>query len=76
MTSSIDRRGLKSARCKARIASSPPSTPTVPSYMPACGIASVCEPVATAGNTRIASKPAGENIAGGIDAHLQSGCFE
>ena len=39
----------KTAACKARIASRPPSTPTVPSYVPEWGIASVCEPVPTAG---------------------------
>ena len=34
--------------CSARIASSPPSTPTTPSYLPAFGMASICEPVPTA----------------------------
>ena len=37
------------SRCSARIASSPPSTPTTPSYFPAFGIASMCEPVPTTG---------------------------
>ena len=49
--SSIDRCGRKPALCNARIASSPPSTPTVPSYAPAFGIASMCDPVATAGKS-------------------------
>ena len=51
MTSSMERRGRRPLRFSARIASRPPSTPTVPSYMPACGIASMCEPVATAGSS-------------------------
>ena len=37
--------------CSARMASRPPSTPTVPSYMPAWGMASMWEPVATAGRS-------------------------
>ena len=37
ITSSIDRRGRKPAACSARMASSPPSTPTVPSYRPEWG---------------------------------------
>ena len=40
--------GLNPARCKERIASNPPSTPTVPSKRPALGMASICEPVPTA----------------------------
>ena len=47
-TSSMLRRGTKPSACSATIASSAPSTPTVPSYMPAFGIASMCDPVATA----------------------------
>ena len=49
--SSMDRRGRRPLRFKARMASSPPITPTVPSYMPAWGMASMCEPVATAGRS-------------------------
>ena len=45
----MERRGRMPLRFSARIASRPPSTPTVPSYMPACGMASICEPVPTAG---------------------------
>ena len=50
ISSSIDRRGRRPDACSARIASSAPSTPTVPSYMPALGMASMCEPVQTAGS--------------------------
>ena len=50
MTSSMERRGWRPLRLRARMASRPPRTPTVPSYMPAWGMASVWEPVATAGS--------------------------
>ena len=47
ITSSIGRTGWNPAVRKVRIAASPPSTPTVPSNRPECGIASICEPVPT-----------------------------
>ena len=47
----MERRGRRPLRLSARMASRPPSTPTVPSYMPAWGMASMCEPVATAGRS-------------------------
>ncbi len=49
--SSMARFGRSPLVLIARSASSPPITPTVPSYIPANGIASVCEPVPTAGNS-------------------------
>ena len=47
---SSDRRGQKPDRLSARNASIAPSTPTVPSNLPAFGMASMCDPVATAGS--------------------------
>ena len=41
MSNSIECFGRKPQRCNERIASSPPSTPTTPSYFPALGIASM-----------------------------------
>ena len=48
--SSIERRGRNPARCSARIASSPPSTPTVPSKRPALGMASIASRWPTGGS--------------------------
>ena len=48
---SILRFGLKPLSFSKRMASIAPITPTVPSYFPDCGMASVCEPVATAGKS-------------------------
>ena len=45
ITMSMVRRGVKPAFFKARAAAMPPSTPTTPSYLPAWGMASQCEPV-------------------------------
>ena len=69
ITSSMDRRGWNPLDCRARIASSPPSTPTVPSKRPALGIASMWDPVATAG--KLGSVPAqrGECVSYGIFAN-------
>ena len=47
--------GVKPDSLRERMASRPPRTPTVPSYMPAWGMASVWEPVPTAG--RVGSEP-------------------
>src|SRR5215467_10444789 len=41
--------GRKPERRNARMASRPPNTPTMPSYLPALGMASMCEPVPTTG---------------------------
>ena len=55
----LDRRnGRNPATFQARIASSPPKTPTVPSNRPECGIASICEPVPMAGSSG-SSPPSG-----------------
>ena len=70
ITSSIGRRGRYPARCNVRIASSPPSTPTVPSKRPALGIASMCEPVPTGGKIAVGSVPASESVADGIVAEV------
>ena len=53
--SSMERRGVKPDSLRERMASRPPRTPTVPSYMPAWGMASVWEPVPMAG--RVGSVP-------------------
>ena len=45
----MERFGMKPEDFKARMASRPPRTPTVPSYVPAWGMASMWLPVATAG---------------------------
>ena len=37
----IDRRGRNPLRASVRMASNPPRTPTVPSYIPALGMASI-----------------------------------
>ena len=50
MTTSMERRGAKPARRSAATASTPPSTPTTPSKRPLSGMASVCDPVPTAGS--------------------------
>jgi len=49
------------------------STPTTPSYLPALGMASMCEPVATAGRFLVGSAPAREDVADGIRAQRQAG---
>ncbi len=51
------------------MASSPPSTPTVPSYMPACGIASVCDPVPTRRQRALGAFHPYERVAHRIFAH-------
>ena len=51
MMSSMERRGRTPAARSDRIASRPPSTPTTPSKRPASGMASMCEPVATAASS-------------------------
>ena len=63
INSSIDRSGRNPPRCSARIASSPPRTPTVPSNRPECGIASMCEPVPTGGQVGREAFPARERVA-------------
>ena len=50
MISSMLRVGWWPISRSERMASSPPNTPTTPSYFPALGMASVCDPVATAGS--------------------------
>ena len=47
MMTSMPCRGRKPAACNACSAAMPPITPSVPSYAPASGMASVCEPVCT-----------------------------
>jgi len=49
--SSIERMGRNPLALRDRMASSPPRTPTTPSNLPAYGIASIWEPVATAGKS-------------------------
>lgn len=48
MRTSMGARGRKPARRSAATAAIGPMTPSVPSYAPARGIASACEPVTTA----------------------------
>ena len=48
MSASMGLSGLKPASLRAFNAAMPPITPSVPSYAPAKGIASACEPVTTA----------------------------
>ena len=75
ISSSIECLGRNPLRCNARIASKPPSTPTTPSYFPAFGMASMCEPVPTTRRVGIRTIPAREGIADGILADRESGFF-
>ena len=61
--------------CSARIASRPPSTPTTPSYFPAFGIASICEPVPTTGAFGIGTIPAREGVSDRILPHGKPSCL-
>ena len=65
ISNSIGRTGANPIRFNARIASSPPRTPTVPSNRPECGIASMCEPVADRRQVGLEALPACEDIADG-----------
>ena len=73
MMSSMERRGRTPAARSARIASSPPSTPTTPSKQPGVGDG---VDVGAGGHrraVRLLALPAGEDVAHRVNAHRQAG---